>query len=329
MWQAAVLAVEDANRRGGPEDLPFRLVARWSENPWAGGAGSVTRLAYDDRVWAVAGAPDGAASHLVEQVIAQARLPFVSAVSTDQTTNLVNVPWIFSCAPGDHLWAPVLARAIRLEAGEGNIVVLARTDHDSRISAKAVLAALDSVGAYPGHRIDLTAGDTDFTEELSILNQADAAVAVVVAGPADAARLVADLRRQGLDIPVFGDPRLGQRLFVTSAGEDAEGVRFPLLWSSESGGEAGRAFAARFYERCGVRPDYTAAYSYDALTLLTTAIRRAGFNRARIRDALRKLSGFSGVTGTINWDPTGQNTRPVLLGTIRHGRIVPDLEQAG
>jgi len=81
--------------------------------------------------------------------------------------------------------------------------------------------------------------------------------------------------------------------------------------------------AKTFTDRFERPPDYAAAHTYDAVRLLVAAIRKAGMNRARIRDALKELSPFSGVTGAVHWDPLGSNTRPVSLGTIQEGRVVP------
>ena len=59
------------------------------------------------------------------------------------------------------------------------------------------------------------------------------------------------------------------------------------------------------------------------MSLLTEAIRKAGLNRVRIRDAIRDLSGYGGISGTITWDPTGQNSGAVTLGVFRKGRVLP------
>ena len=41
--------------------------------------------------------------------------------------------------------------------------------------------------------------------------------------------------------------------------------------------------------------------------------------------AIADLSPWQGVTGTIRWDPTGQNTRPVTaMATVRDGELVAD-----
>ena len=323
MWLAATLAIEDANRLGGYRGIPFRLMTSWSENPWGTGVRGVARLVYAHDVWAMAGAPTGPSAHLVEQIVAKARLPFLSPVSTDKTTNLANVPWTFSCAPGDHLQAPVLARALLERVDGRRFALVSCTDHDSRVFATELLAALDKLKAFPSLRLEFRPDSLDFDTQLQGLQHARPAAIALIAGPLEAARLLIAMRESGLTMPVFGGPAMGRRLFVERGRPAAEGVVFPLLWYPSSAGQRSAGFARRFCERFGVEPDYTAAYTYDAMTLLVTAIHKAGLNRVRIRDALRLLSPWPGVTGLITWDPTGQNHRPIQLGTIRDGRIVP------
>ncbi|MBL7041774.1 MAG: ABC transporter substrate-binding protein, partial [Pirellulaceae bacterium] len=133
LWKAAQLAIAQVNSKGGYRGKPFRLVPAWSENPWGTGVKLVTRLAYDQRVWAIVGGIDGPTTHLAEQVVAKARLPLVSPISTDKTVNLANVPWMFSLAPGDHLLAPPLAAEIAARIGDGHFMIVSADDHDSRL----------------------------------------------------------------------------------------------------------------------------------------------------------------------------------------------------
>jgi branched-chain amino acid transport system substrate-binding protein len=322
MWLAASMAVEEANDRGGCHGLPFRLVTSWSENPWGTGVKGVTQLVYQEQVWALVGAPDGPSAHLVAQIIAKARLPFISAVSTDKTANLANVPWIFSCAPGDHLLAPVLAKAALARIGKGTLAVVSCTDHDSRVFTTELLVALKQAQAFPALHLEFRPGGTAFDAQSKSIKQADSAAVVLIAGPQDAARFLIGLRSEKPSLPVFGGPSMGRRSFIQVAGQSAEGVIFPLLWDPSAAGRRSEEFAREFRRRFGVEPDYTAAHTYDAVHLLIAAIRRAGLNRARIRDAVRELSGWPGVTGAITWDPTGQNHRRVGLGIIRNGEPV-------
>jgi branched-chain amino acid transport system substrate-binding protein len=283
----------------------------------------VARLVYDEQVWAIVGAPDGPSAHLVAQVVAKARLPFLSPVATDKTTNLANVPWVFSLAPGDNTLAPLLAEVLVSRTRGRSFAVVSCTDHDARVFTAELLSALTRLEAFPSLHIAFNPGETRFEAQLHRIGQTRPAAIVVAAGPQDAAAFLVALRRKHPTLPVFGGPAMGRRAFVESAGRNAEGVVFPLLWDPSTTDPRSAGFVRRFRERFAADPDYTAAHTYDAMHLLIAAIRQAGLNRPRIRDAVRALSPQPGVTGTITWDPTGHNTRPVGLGTIRNGQAVP------
>ena len=167
MWGAAELAVEEANAGGGFAGRPFRLVPSWSQNPWGSGIVGVTRMAYDEGVWAIVGAPDGPSAHLVEQVVAKARLTFVSPVATDPTANLANVPWVFSCAPSDDVLAQALAEAIVHDTDR--VAVVSCTDHDSRIFTAELLAALQDRKVFPVRHVKFRPGVAGFRTQLEAL----------------------------------------------------------------------------------------------------------------------------------------------------------------
>jgi branched-chain amino acid transport system substrate-binding protein len=335
MWLAARWAVEEANREGGYRGKPLRIVPVWSENPWGSGVGRIARLVYDEKVWAIVGGIDGASTHLAEQVTVKARLPLLSPASTDKTVNLANVPWMFSLVPGDHLQAPVLAAAAGERLGQEPLVLVSAVDHDSALFATEFRKALAARHVVLSYHFKCHATANDAAEVVDRMMASPPQAVAIVAGADPSARLVVVLRKQGFTGAIFGGPAMGRRKFQQEAGDAAEGVLFPLLYDpagdhrlnafdnpSDNAPDEGPSerFAEAFRKRHGHLPDYAAAHTYDAFRLLVAALRTAGLNRARIRDALKSLSPYSGVTGTIRWDPLGSNTRPVSLGTIRRGR---------
>jgi branched-chain amino acid transport system substrate-binding protein len=315
MWLAATLAIEEANAAGGYNGLPFKLVPVWSENPWGTGVRDLMQRVYDEGLWAIVGAPDGHSAHLAAQIVAKAQLTFIGAVSTDRTTHTANVPWVFSCAPGDHLLAPPLADAIVGQAAGKPFTIVSCTDHDSRMFVKELLTALEERRAFPSIHVHFQPQDTDFARQLESLREANPAAVALIAAPRPAAALLVALRNEGLEMPVLGDARMGQRAFAEQAAAMIGGVTYPLLWEGPSTNEQAAAFAQSFRNRSGREPDYTAAYTFDAVNILIAAIRHAGLNRTLIRDAVRELPPFPGVTGTIKWDTTGQNEACVRMST--------------
>ncbi len=319
LWVAAGMAINEANAAGGYQGTPFRLIPGWSANPWGSGVVQVTRMAYRDRVWAIIGSIDGPATHLAEQVAVKARLTLISPGSTDTTVNLANVPWMFSCLPGDHLGAPVLAGAL---ATQGSFLVLSANDHDSHHFTRELTSCFGRRRLVPRYHIEFKGGAPQAKELAERVVESKVQAVVLVAGAGDSACLIKAIRSRGFTGAIFGGPAMGRRRFLAEAGAQADGVVFPLLLP-----DTGTTFATSFRARTGRLPDYATAAAYDAVRLLVAAIRKVGLNRARIRDAVRELSPWPGAAGTIRWDPLGSNARPVRLGTIKEGRHVALLQR--
>lgn len=329
MWWAASRAVDEANAEGGYHGRPFRLLPCWAKDPWGTGARQLARLVYDEHPVAILGSVDGPSTHLAEQIVAKARLSLVSPVSTDISVNLAGVPWMFSCAPGDDQLAPVIAE--HLVAGfpdpEARWIVFSGTDHDSRMATREILKALGKRNRSPHRRFDFDPAKPDLQVQLGALKNADPEVVILSARPDDAARVVKAIRRSRIRSVIIGTAPLGRRQFLRLAGSAAEGVRIPLLVSPRQTSARAQRFARHFKAKFGADPDYAEVFTYDAATLLLEAINSTSLNRAQIRKALVKASPWRGISGSITWDGTGQNTRAVTsMGIISEGKMkAPDL----
>lgn len=308
IWQAVNLAIVEANAEGGYRGLPFRLVPGWAENPWGNGVNQVTRMAYLDGVWAIIGGIDGPSAHLAAQVVAKARLTLINPASSDKTVNLANVPWVFSASPGDQLLAPVVGEALLQEAGDKTFVVVAATDHDSHQFLIELEKYFARRHAAPSYRFEFQSGRQDHADMARQAVAAKPKAVALVAGARDSASLLTALRKEGYVGKVFGGPAMGRRLFLERL--EGGGVFFPLADDPRS--EVKR-FGKAFAERFGFPADFAAAHAYESTRMLVSAIRAAGLNRARICDALRQLSPWTGAAARIQWDSLGQNQSRVTL----------------
>ena len=339
LWWAANLAVSEANEQNerlrnaeleAPNSelgrLPFRLVPRWAVDPWGTGVSQLTRLIYDEHVVAVLGSVDSPSTHLAEQIVAKAQLPLISPIATDKSVTLAGVSWMFACAPTDDAIARVLVAEVlpTLSTPTNHLVLLAATDHESRMTVREVIKEFRRQGRTPDFRFDVPPGALDTARQLAAIAQRQPAAVLIVAGVEDAARLVSAVRAIAPASTLFGSHSMGRTRFLTLAGRAAEGVRFPLLFVPDATDPLAARFIERFRAERRRQPDYTAALVYDSTRLLLEAIRRSGLNRARIREAIPPLSPWTGVAGTIRWDGTGHNTRTNIgMGTVRNGAIVP------
>ncbi len=280
MWDAANQAIAEANKDGGYKGLPFRLVSGWAADPWRAGALHLTRMVFRDRVWALIAAANGDAVHLAEQVAVKALVPLFNPVATDRSVHTAGVPWMFSCAQGDHAIAPVLADAVKRRS----VVIVSATDHDSRAFLgylKPLVKIARQVEFAPGHA-ELAARAVEDKPE----------AVIVVANASDSARAVQALHRAGYTGKVLGGPSMGRAEF------GAGGTEYAALTDQ-----------SRF-------PDYAAACAYDSINILVAAVRQGGLNRERIRQTVKSLSPYEGASGRIEWDEFGQNNRRVVVRGI-------------
>lgn len=226
----------------------------------------------------------------------------------------------FSLAPSDSRIAEALADAIARFAGPKQLSVVSTLDHDARALSSRLLRALAARTIYPTSQLQIQSQATDTRGQLQ--RQAGLRGPIVlIANPIDSANLLIEIKASAEGRLVFGGPSFGTQQFLAMAGDASEGAVFPILWHPNVN-NAAVSFSRAFRKRYNTEPDYLAAFAFDATALLIRAIRRSGPNRAGICDAVRSLSRFNGVSGSITWDPNGRSGKArVILGRIDEGRI--------
>jgi len=320
-WRGAVLALGQENAAGGYKGKPFRLEPAWSESPWKAGVVDVSRLVNQRGAWAVIGGVDGTTTHLAVQLALKSYFLLLSPGSTDVTADDANVPWLFSLSPSDPAIAGPLADVVAARAEAGPFVVAASTDHDAHAALAWVRRALAAKRLSPASVVEFATAEPDFLGLAAGVLQEHPRVLVVLAPSTLAGRLVAAVRAAGWTGTIVGGATLGRAAFARSAGAAADGV---LAWVRVgAAGPGATGFAAAFAGRWGDPPDEAACRGYDAVRLVAAAVRRAGLNRARIRDAIRDLSPWPGACGEVRWNARGRNEDLVRPARWTGGRLIP------
>ncbi len=270
------------------------------------------------RAWAVIGGVDGTTTHLAVQVALKSHFLLLSPGSTDASADHANVPWLFSLPPSDEHIAPVLADAVARAAAGGPFAVVASTDHDSHAALVALRRVLGERRLTPAALVELAPLEPDLPAAAGRLQRDRPRVILILAPSSLAGRLAAALRGTGFHGTIVGGAPAARTAFRRAAGAAAEGVIAPI---SVEPGPAWEAFAPAYAMRWGEPPEETAAYGFDAVRLVAAAVRRAGLNRALVRDAVRALAPWPGASGPVTWNALGRNERPVAFGAWRGERL--------
>lgn len=145
----------------------------------------------------------------------------------------------------------------------------------------------------------------DFSQLIQATVAADPELVFCAVHPREGVMISAGLRQVGLKVPFLGTDAM-KTAFPLGGGEsDAEayhtysGADFRRLPSAAA---FRQAYVARFPEDSTYSPE-----AYDALMIIAEALRRAGQpDRKQILKEVRQLRDFQGVSGLINFDPTGE-----------------------
>jgi branched-chain amino acid transport system substrate-binding protein len=309
-WTAIQIAEKNINSNGGISGKPIRVLPVWTEDPWKGGISDMVKTLYEQQIWAMIGSVDSASTHLLAQVAAKVRIPVLSPVSTDKSANLANVPWLFSLLPGDHLLARIMIQEIKtlLAGGKGSFVLVSGTDHDSRLLSTEVKNLLSEEKIVPEYMFEY---QPDIPLPWDLVDE-NTSLFIVIATPEDSAGLVRKIRKRAYKGRIIGGPFMDRNRFAELCGKDGDGIIFVSPGSCSHDSD----FALEFHRLTGHDPDYAAGSIYDAVHILSDALKKSGLNRVNLLEEIRNLAGWRGVTGIIEWDPLGQNTRPGNIKTF-------------
>ena len=346
--RAAELAIEDEATIPLPDGRRLALAARDENGPWGQAASELVRLVEDDRAIALITSSDGAAAHLAEQVSTKLGVPVVT-LSTDTTTTQINLPWIFRLGPSDLVQARVFARDIYLQRRLKRVVLVTELNHDGRVGSEDFEKAArelssESVPATVPVRVAVDGTLLDAPAVVQEIVAQNPEALVFWTGPRTASELLAQIHLPSVPIYLCWKAAQGRtedtpRGTCRSCPEENNGIvavtpdvgtsdgqltdrpgvsaeRTVGIWtvSTASPQSAVRAnFERRYRERTGSAPSVVAAQAYDAVRLIAAALRHAGPNRARLRDALTNTRNFAGASGPITFDHAGNDLSGVRL----------------
>lgn len=319
-----VRAIEMAFAARGGRLLGRPLVLETEDGRCAkeGGKVAAQKIAVDPGVVAVLGATCSASSAAAAKVLSEAGLTMISSSSTAPSlTSVGGVPGedrqsgFLRTVHNDAAAGAAAATFTRTELGLGRAAVI----HDGGPYGLGLAGAFrDAFGRLGGETVlvaEVGKDDQDMGPVLAAVAEARAdALFFPLFRPASVRLLRQARQARGLDRAVLlGSDASFSEAFFSEAGPQAAGLRFVLPFVPESEGKA--AFEAEYARRYGEHPvGIFHAHAYDAANLLLDSIQKVAaavgdgglrIGRQALRDALHKVSGYRGLTGTLSCDPFG------------------------
>lgn len=308
---ACELAIESASEKGIFQGSPPELVVRSADGPWGTGSKASVDLIYEDSVVALLCALDGRNAHLAEQVAAKTQVACIETHATDPSLTQAYVPWYLRCIPSDDQQARAILEKID-HLGSGKTAIICTGEYDTRMTAHSFIKIQASSGSPAPVIMNISDGKATARDLASQLNEKDIQYLVLSINTPLTMELLHLLRTEMPGLTIFGTFAFTAALkYEDKIFQEFEGLY--LLTGAYPLSDRGRKFKAAFQEKYGYGPTVAAAYAYDGMQMILTALGTSGPDREKIRQALEKMDFRDGLTGRITFDDLGNRKNAAEL----------------
>jgi len=314
------LALEEVNRQGGPRGRPLRL--RYEDDDGSVNQGRLVaqRLAGDPEVMAVIGHLQSFVTVPAAAIYDLAGLVLLAPTATSADLTSRSYQRVFRTTFTDVAVGRQMADYGISQGYQRMAIYYIRNDYgrDLANAFEERLAGLGhSVAARDSYDWDDEIRPESFKPIFDRWRQLELDAIFLAGEVPSAGRLIAEFRRGGIDIPLFGGDALFSSALLSAAGTGANGTVVPAIFHPEDPRPEVQSFVRRFEEAYDALPDAGSALGYDALRLLAHAMDQApSLSSEDLAKTLHTIDSWQGVTGGITFDAKGDLKSVRLLKVI-------------
>ena len=324
MLQGSMLAIEEANKRGGYKGIPYKLMVHNDVGLWGAAANEIVAMD-DEGVWAWLGSIDDIVSHVAIRATLKLEIPNVNTGDPDPTFTETNIPWVVRTIPDDRQSSYIMVNKIYVKDGHKRVAMIRANNRYGRVGTLHFNRTATRLGYPIVIEERFKDGETDFKTQLERIKKTNPDAIAMWGNAKESALILQQIRAMGLKQPVYASDRIVSPVFLEMAGNLANGLVTTCQYNPDSDDPKLKKFKTDYKIRFGIEPDVFAAHAYDGMNILIQSIERAGLNRAVIRDVLTDMkvtNGYKGVTGDLVYDGTWNNIRPIFMAEVKNGKFV-------
>jgi branched-chain amino acid transport system substrate-binding protein len=317
--KAIKLALKEINAAGGVNGKQINLIMVDNQSSNPGALAALQKAVEQEKVLALIGFVKSTQIQATTDAIKSYGIPtFIGG--TNATLTQQGNPWLFRVRPDDSIAALAMVKFIKEDAKLTKVGILHDTDAFGAGGADLVEKYAKEYGLNMVKREKYTTKDKDYTAQLLSLKNAGAEVMILYApNPEDAAVVMRQYRQLGSPFKYLGSPSSQTKDALNLAKDAAEGL-LDIADFVPGQTEANRKYAEDYRKEYNQEYDGLSAWTYDGLNILVNAIKKAGEDRAKIREAILATQGYQGVLGTFSFTPNGDGLHEVSVIQIEKGQ---------
>jgi len=325
------MMVAQINAKGGINGKKIKLIIKDSGGSPAKAISFAKQLIEEDKVFAIIGPSTSGETMKIKNICEKAKTILMSCAAAEVIVNPV-AKYVFKTPQKDnHVVQKIFQTMKKMNISKVGVIC------GNTGFGKAGKKQLEKIAPKMGIKILISEvydkKSTDLTGVLTKV-KGENVQAVINWSIVPAQSMVAkNMKQLKMQMPLFQSHGFGNITYAKQAGKAGEGIIFPcgrlFVADMMAAGSKQKAVLLKY------KKDYESKFkedvstfgghAYDALMILVAAIKKAGVNKDKVRDAIENMKGFAGTGGIFNFsakDHNGLGIDSLSMLTVKNGRFV-------
>ena len=325
-WKNGIdLAIEEINAKGGILGRKLEVSHADSQsNP--GVARAQVQKALDNEPYVLLGPGYSGSVKVTAPLAAEAGIAQIMGGEAAELTQAGN-KFLFRTSFGQQSSMPKVAKYINDDIKAKSVAVVWVNNDFGRGGRDVITKEFARYGIKVAADLSTEAGQADFAADVSKIKAANPDAVFIYLNEEESARILKELKRQGVTVPLIGETTLVGQKVVELAGEAANGARGHVGLTTDAPVDLVRAFREKFVRKYNYIPDHNGIKGYLAVYMVKAATEKTGkVDGKALADAMHgltiKAANEPGILMDVTFDQNGDIDRQGFLVEIVAGKQV-------
>ena len=285
------------------------------------GARMAAKKALKQEVSAVIGPLRSSPALAAASVLQKAGIVMITPTATHPSITLQG-EYIFRTCYTDTFQGKVLAEfaVSSLNASTAGVLINAKSRYSTGL-AENFVQTFGKLGGKVLYQVDYLEKVTDPDKMVMKIKPEQPDVIFIPGYSKDTGTIIKNIRKQGINSLLLGGDGWGTAPIEKYAGDAVDGSFRTSFWHPDIPDAKSRAFVKNFKKTHGKIRRYDIATAYEAVMVLAKAARIAqSADPADIRNSLRRIRDFEGITGRMRFNENGDPVKPTVILTYENSK---------
>jgi branched-chain amino acid transport system substrate-binding protein len=313
------LAIEDLKKQG----IDVELIKEDDTGKPEKAMAAFEKLSTRDDVAGIVGAYTSKCTAAISKLAEKYKTPLLIPVSSKEDITKQGLKWTFRLSATTEDYATILLSMAQTLGKPKTMAIINENTDFGTSGAKSAKEYAAKHGLTVVAEEAYAPGSPDYRSTLASIKAKKPDVVFMVSYVADAILLMRQSREIGLSPQAFLGAGAGFATVQFAKEQDiSNNVLSSTQWTRDVSWPGARDFAERYVKAFGKEPTYHASTAYESMIIMAQTAAKAGGNRDKLRDLLKKgkWNGLMGEVAFIDYNGyTNQNHHQMLVEQIQHG----------